>query len=150
MFDSRKDLIAQRDEARADVIRLESELATAQAKVDESATLTQQVAELTEDLEACKLDLKTEAEAHQATKDAHATELDDLNESLEAEKAKTTPEAINKLVTAQLATAGHPPIEEGAESNSALTSKTLSREAFNALSPREKSAFSINGGKITD
>jgi hypothetical protein len=149
MFDSRKDLIAQRDEARADVLRLEAELETAQAKVDEAATLTQQVAELNEDLEACKLELKTETEAHEATKEAHATELTALNADLDAEKAKTTPDAINQLVTAQLATAGHPPIEEGS-STPGITTNTLSREAFNALSPREKTTFAKSGGKITD
>ena len=138
MFETRKELQSQLEASQAEVSRLEAELTAANAKVEESATLTQQVSELTEDLEACKAGLTTEAEAHAATK-----------ELLAAEQAKTTPEAINKIVTAQLATAGHPPIDDVPSGNQEAEKK-LTREAFNKLTPRQRSEFSIHGGTITD
>ena len=99
MFETRKELQSQLEASQAEVARLEGELSIASDKVDESATLTQQVSELNEDLAACQTELKGEQEAHAATK-----------ESLEAEQAKTTPEAIQLLVAAEMAGAGVEPV----------------------------------------
>ena len=100
MFETRKELQSQLEASQAEVARLEADLTKATALADEAATLAQQVAELTEDLDACRAEMTTEIEAHTATQ-----------ELLAAEQAKTTPEAIQALVTAEIAKSGIPPIE---------------------------------------
>ena len=130
MFETRKELQSQLEASQAEVTRLEAELATATARVDESATLSQQVAELTEDLEACRAEVTAETEAHTATK-----------ELLTAEQAKTTPDAITKLVTAQLAQAGHPPIEDSASADTGSKTKYEEYRNLQETNPRAASAF---------
>lgn len=101
MFDTRKEIQAKLDAKEAEITRLETELSAALAHVDESAESTQLLLSTKEDLAAAQELL----EAEEAT-------TAQLRADLEAEQAKTTPDAINRLVTLQLATAGHPPIEE--------------------------------------
>lgn len=150
MFETRKELQSQLEASQAEITRLEAELATATARVDESATLSQQVAELTEDLEACKLELKSEKDRLDAARLEVIDQLAQKTAQLEAEQAKTTPEAIQALVTAEVCKAGIPPIDEPVATASKPDLKTMSREAFNQLSPRQRSEFSIKGGTITD
>ena len=117
MFESRKELQSKLESAETENARLETELTASNAKVDESANLTQEVAGLNEDLDACKLELETEQAAHTATKGAASTAATEASTALETEQAKTTPEAITKLVTTQLAAAGHPALDlEGGDS----------------------------------
>ena len=150
MFETRKELQSKLSASEAEVARLEAENTALQSKVDEAAGSAQVVAELQDDIEAAKAQISAEEAAHAATKEAAQAREEELTNELNAEKDKTTPEAIQALVTAEVCKAGIPPIAELAENASKPDLKTMSREAFNQLSPRQRSEFSIKGGTITD
>jgi len=94
MFSTRKDLEARLEAATADLEQAEAQLNAANEKAEEAAANAQRISELEAELEA-------EKEAHTATQTA-----------LESEQAKTSDEAIQALVTEELAKAGHEPVEE--------------------------------------
>lgn len=134
MFESRKELTAKLEAFEADIARLETELGEATKLVDAAAVQTQGVAELIEELESVKADLKDEEDAHAETK-----------AELEAEQAKTTPEAIQALVTAEIAGSCHPAIENPtAEIEERDTAKI--QEQFNSMSsgPERTEFFNQN------
>lgn len=64
-------------------------------------------------------------------------------EEVEAAKAKAIAEAAINI----LGEAGYTPLEL---KETSATSNTVSRESFNAMSPRQKSEFSKNGGRISN
>lgn len=111
MFETRSELKTKLTASEAEVTRLKEELTAALAKAESSADQTRTIAELTADLEEAKDELKAECDAHLATKEASKSELDAAKNELETEKAKTTPEAIQALVTEEVTKAGHAPIE---------------------------------------
>lgn len=143
MFETRKELFSKIDAQAAEITRLETELADEQAKVSAASNTDETVAGLNEDLEAAQNTL-TEVTA------AKDGEIATLKASLSTAEAKATPEAIQALVTAQIAASGHPPlaVETGIEPNK--DDKKMTLEAFNAMSPRKRSDFCKNGGKIID
>ena len=86
--------------------------------------------------------LTTEKESLTASITAKDGEIQTLKAEVETAKA-----SAGKLATEQLAAIGQPEALE-IEEQSIIESKTLTRTQFNALSPAEKSKFSIAGGKI--
>lgn len=123
MFETRTELKDQLAAANADIERLESELAAAQALNDEAAANAQRIAELEQDLAAARDGLIAEENAHAETKAA-----------LAAEQEKTSPEALNALVAAKLTEAGHQPLDlDGVGDSQATQSKTPHLDHFESL-----------------
>jgi len=62
-----------------------------------------------------------------------------------------TAEKIDTAAAQKLASMGHgEPLNLGAKPPTETDSKTVTREGFNAMTPSEKSKFSLNGGKIVN
>ena len=108
-----------------------------------------------ESLTAAQNELATANESLSEAQSDLANAQDRIKE-LETENAKIpdleaavviTTEKIGIEAARQLAASGHPEPIEGIET--AEVANTMTREAFNALSPRAKSDFSKSGGKIT-
>lgn len=117
--------------AQAKIDSLEADNVEAQSQVE---AFKAQVTDLTADLATAQ----TEVTDLTAQAESHSAELETAKAELAAEQEKTTPEAINALVTAQLATAGHPQAVEvdEAESNTNL------RKEYDAMAPGpERIAF---------
>jgi ATP-dependent protease ClpP protease subunit len=117
---------------------LRTELAAAQAKIDELQNLTGEIA--MKDLKITDLTAKVDKITAQITdKDAEITKL--------TEAATSTAEKISIEAARQLASSGHPaPI---ANTPDAVTDeKVMSRAAFNSLSPTQRNKFIRNGGKL--
>jgi len=135
-------------ENNAKLIETESELLVARTESIEDkskiADLSEQIVALTEDITASK-------NALEVANTEYTSKLTALQSDLEAAQAKVTPEAIQALVTEELAKCSHRPVEVGSETASPQTTKKeVSRTEFNQMNPRQKSEFSLNGGKITE
>lgn len=130
MFTTRKDLEAQLASASADVERLETELAAAQTKAEEAIANAERITELSAEVESLTAQLTTEQEAHTATK-----------AELEAEQAKTTPEAIQALVTEELAKAGHEPLDDEDNEDEAAADLHAEYRNLQKTDPRKAAAF---------
>lgn len=142
MFESRKELFSKIAALEADNKRLETELLAEQGKVAESGNQSESLAALNEDLEAAQTENKDLTAKLENAETEHKT-------ALATEQAKTTPEAIQTLVTAELVKSGHPPIEfKGGETDKVEETKT--RAEFASLDNPAKAAFIRNGGKLTD
>jgi len=103
MFETRKELFSKIDAQAADITRLETELTAAQDKASAATDSAETIAGLNEDLAAAQTALTDLTASTDAT-------IAGLRSDLAAEKAKTTPEAIQALVTAEVAGSGHPPV----------------------------------------
>lgn len=102
MFESRKELFSKIEGLEAANKQLEADLAAALEQAKAGTDSEEKVLGLTEDLKAATEENVTLNE-----------KLRGIEADLTAEKAKTTPEAIQALVTAELASAGHPPLNIG-------------------------------------
>jgi outer membrane murein-binding lipoprotein Lpp len=150
LSDKASTLEQENDSLRADLQAAQTEA----AKVPE---LTQEIASLKDDLESINGELATSetalADANKAKESAEesakpeAIEAKALELVASAESPETIANAISAKASEMLAAAGHAPVEitETGESGD----HTMTRKAFNALSPRAKSDFSKSGGKIT-
>lgn len=140
MFESRKELFSKIEAQAAEITRLETELLAEQGKVKESGDQSELVATMNEDLEA--------AQSENKDLTAKLTKAEtEYTAALEAEQAKTTPEAIQALVTAELVKSGHPPVSmTGETSDSAENTKT--RAEIDSLTFAAQNAFFAAGGKI--
>lgn len=103
MFESRKELFAKIASLEADNARLESDLTAAQAAASSAADSAETIAGLNEDLAAAQAEIA-------AITSAKDGEIASLSASLAAAEAKSSPEAIQAHVTAQIAASGHPPL----------------------------------------
>lgn len=139
---SNEEIVAELESVKLDLGNTEAkfeetkgQLATAEAALQEAATEIQNLRNATVDFTA-KLE-------------AFNSEKELLTNALSAAEAKITPEAIQALVTAQIAGSGHPPlaIDNGLEPNK--QENTLTRAEFNAISPAKRLAFVKKGGKIS-
>lgn len=139
---------------------LRTDLEAAQATEKQVPALTQEIAGLKEDLESAREALTAEESAHAATKQELSEATAKLAPSAIAEKIKAATaseeeesqpirDAVEAHVTTAMAACGIPPLNIVKAEQEEAQKLKLSREAFNALTPREKSEFSINGGKIT-
>ena len=129
------DLTAKLELAESDNAAISAELEEAKGLVTNAA---EEIAGLKSEIEG----LNGEKETLEASLTGKDEEIVGLKASLEAEQAKTTPDAITKLVTAQLAQAGHPPIETSNEEADEELSKAKIEEKFKAMSPgEERTAF---------
>jgi len=116
---------------------VEAENTAIRGELEEAKALITGAAEEIAEFKAKLETAEAENTGIKAELEAKESELAEQASALEAEQAKTTPEAINKLVTASLATAGHPPIEENHDGEL----KTLKAQ-YNALAPgAERKAF---------
>jgi len=136
MFSSRTELKDKLASAEAEVIRLESEVAEIQS-------LNKTIADQAEQI----VDLKDELESITKKHDEIVAEKADLETKLAEAESKSSPEALQALVTEEMAKCGHKPVEEIVEEK-VVAIKEVSREAFNAMRPKQKSDFCLNGGKI--
>lgn len=121
MFETRKDFKDRIEVLEAEVSKLEQRNETLTAERDEARQNASDHSEMLAELNETQEALDAEKEAHQATRN-----------ELEAEQEKTSPEAINALVTAELSKAGHPPIEEPAAEVEEKTDEKI-REEFAAM-----------------
>jgi len=118
----------------------ESDAATLTAELEEAKSLVTNAAEEITGLKAEIENAKTELAEITGKLEAETKALNEAKDLLVAEQAKTTPEAINKLVTAQLATAGHPPIEDNS-SDEPQTSRYEEYRNLQSTNPRAAAAF---------
>lgn len=121
MFNSRKDLTAKVEALESDAADLEAAIQNYEQELGE---VKAEALAATEALVAAERSL-----------DAKDAELDEIKAELEDAKAKSTDEAINALVTAQIAAAGHPPLDtEEADSNeeNTISDEDLKRKFENA------------------
>lgn len=138
--------------------------------VEQAAALKSELATIRADLDKAKQDATAaQALADEAGKnvEAKAAEITNLKDALAGQQAATTAAGSERdaakaelaKVSAELAelkakVADNPAFAHASAGRPALKieaqhrSKTLSIQEFNALSAAEKSAFSINGGKI--
>ena len=130
MFESRKDLKDRLEAAEAEANRLEDELKAHEERAEGFTALAQELAEVREDLTAA---------TDQIT--GLTSELDTAKSDLEAEKEKTTEEAINALVTAKLAEAGHPGIQTFEQEEGDTLSKFEQYQKLKKTNPAEAGAF---------
>jgi seryl-tRNA synthetase len=141
MFESRKELFSKIEAQAAEITRLETELTAALTKGNDAAESSQEVAGLREDLQAATEENASLSAQLEKVKADHAAEL-------AAEKAKTAPEAIQALVTAEIAGSGHPPLaienENGKDDSAVLKSE------FDRMTPAAKMEFFRKGGKVKD
>jgi ATP-dependent Clp endopeptidase proteolytic subunit ClpP len=130
------------EEALERITALEADItaqaAEFQAKLEKAELALQEAAEIT----AQNIELRIKAE---------------LVPELEAQIAKMeeltiiTAEKIDTAAAQKLASMGHgEPLNLGAKPPTETDSKTVTREGFNAMTPSEKSKFSLNGGKIVN
>jgi ABC-type Na+ efflux pump permease subunit len=157
---SRSEIAEKLSAAEAENETLRADLLAAQGGNQQLSAVTQELAEVKEDLESCKASLTEEQAAHKATKDelaatsaklAPAAIAETIKAATASEEVESQPirDAVEAHVTTAMAACGIPPLNiVQAEQEDAAKSK-LSREAFNALSPRQKSDFCASGGQIT-
>jgi hypothetical protein len=132
MFESRKELFTKIEAQAADITRLETELSASQAKVTEATNETETVAGLTEDLEAAKTENKDLSDKLVKLEADHKA-------ALEAEQAKTSPEAIQALVTAELVKSGHPALSIESKDEKGTSQK----KDFSHLNGRDRVSAAI-------
>jgi ATP-dependent protease ClpP protease subunit len=130
--------LAEIDTLKAEVSNRESEVAELTNKVSVAEVALQEAATATAELRVSNETLT----ARVAELETIAARVPDLEAA-----AVVTTEKIGIEAARQLAASGHPEPIEGIDS--AEIENTMTREAFNALSPRAKSDFSKSGGKIT-
>jgi len=130
--------LAEIDTLKAEVSNRENEVAELSDKVSVAEAALQEAATATAELRN-----------NLATAAARVTELESVASRVpELESAaELTKEKIGIEAARQLAASGHPEPIAGIEAGEITNAMT--REAFNALSPRAKSDFSKAGGKIT-
>lgn len=138
---------------------LRADLAVAQAAENQVPVITQEVAGLKEDLQSIKDALTAEESAHAATKQELETvkaELEPaalaskINAAANSEEEADAPikEAIQKEVANAIAGTGHAPLDTAKGEQETAAEKTLTGEAFAALSPQAQNTFYRSGGKI--
>lgn len=158
---SRSEIAEKLSAAEAENETLRADLIAAQEGNEQLSAVTQELAEVKEDLESCKASLTEEQTAHAATKEELVAVNAKLTPSAIAEtiKAATASEeeesqpirdAVEAHVTTAMAACGIPPLNIVKAEQEESTQAKLSRDAFNALNPRQKSDFCAKGGKITD
>jgi len=158
---SRSEIAEKLSAAEAENETLRADLIAAQGGNEQLSAVTQELAEVKEDLESCKASLTEEQAAHDTTKQelADAAALlepeklaERITNAANSEEVADAPikEAVEREVTNRIAASGHPPLNTAkAESEESKMNK-LSRESFNALSPAEKNAFMRDGGKLSN
>lgn len=142
MFETRNKLTAKITALETENEELREEITDLTAKVEEFSNASETVAGLNAQIETVTNEFAT-AKAEWEAKESKFTA------ELEAAQAKSTPEAIQAAVTEELAKCSHKPVEVTAiTENQTSEKKEVSRDEFNAMTPSQKSKFSINGGKI--
>lgn len=127
-----------------------------EAQIAENESLRKEIEEMTAQIQEIG-DLKNQIISSNLKieeLEASIKESDAKKEQAEAElveaQAKVTEEAVQALVTEELAKCSHQPIEASAAQEEKALDKEISRDQFNALSPFKKSEFCLNGGKIKE
>ena len=148
------ELTAKLEAANGELVNAANEIQTLTNKLKEAdAVLAEAADELREfkaKAEAAEAQAKADKEAREAAEALAKPEVIEAK-ALELAASVEAPESITNAISAKvsemLAAAGHAPVEvtESGESSD----QTMTRKAFNALSPRAKSDFSKAGGKIT-
>lgn len=142
------------DDAAADILAaaksenetLAAELESVQAKLNEAQGFAQVVAE--KEIEITNLTTANAALTNEVTsiKAELQTAQDDIK--AKAEEIETVKASVETKAAEILAQRGHvAPVDLGGDDGN-QSPKELSREAFNKLSPRERTAFAQAGGKL--
>jgi hypothetical protein len=122
-------------------LRGQLQIAKQTAETDQAVALTdatEQINKLTEANAAIP-----ELESKITALETKVTELESAN--------VITAEKIDTAAAQKLASMGHgEPLDLGAKPPTETDNKTVTREGFNAMTPSEKSKFSLNGGKIVN
>jgi ATP-dependent Clp endopeptidase proteolytic subunit ClpP len=118
---------------------VEAENTTLRGELEEAKTLITDAAAEVADFKAQLDAARTEADALKATVEAKDLEITESAKALKAEQEKTTPEAIQALVTEAIAGSGHPPIEEPKEEQTVIGQSVT--ETYEKLEGAEKWAF---------
>lgn len=143
MFETRNKLTAKITALETENADLRDEITELTSKVEEYSNASETVTGLNTQIENLTSELAT-AKAEWAEKESK------LTADLEDAQAKATPEAIQAAVTEELAKCAHKPVEVNAATEATVVEakKEITRDEFNAMTPAQKSKFSINGGKI--
>jgi len=138
MFSSRTELKDKLASAEAEVTRLESEVAEVQS-------LNQTIADQAEQI----VDLKDELESITKKHDEIVAEKADLETKLAEAESKSSPEALQALVTEEMAKCGHKPVEE-IKDEQIQSGKKATRSEFESMDHVARNQFIKEGGKITE
>ena len=158
---SRSEIAEKLSAAEAENETLRADLIAAQGGNEQLSAVTQELAEVKEDLESCKASLTEEQAAHDTTKQelADAAALlepeklaERITNAANSEEVADAPikEAVEREVTNRIAASGHPPLNTAKAESEERKMNTLSRTAFEALTARERAAAVNSGVKITD
>jgi ATP-dependent Clp endopeptidase proteolytic subunit ClpP len=142
-------LAPSNEEITSQLEAVKTDLAGTEAKLQESIANIATAESALQEAATEILNLRTSGITITSELATMRTEKESLATALAESEAKATPEAIQALVTAQIAASGHPPlnVETGLEPNK--TENSLTRELFNALTPAKRLAFAKAGGKIS-
>lgn len=145
-------LEAELKTAAADLVAANEARTTAESRVGE---LEREAAEHTSQIQT-RDERITELEAKLSAAEANVITAEVVEaKALALVSAEAPPAAVQKVIAARvtesLAAAGAAtPIESADAPAKNETAKTLTTDEFNALTPAEKSKFSVNGGRISN
>jgi len=150
MFETRNKLTAKITALETENTELREEITDLTAQVEEFSEASETVAGLNTQIENIAAELATE-KANFATAQAAWSEKETkFIADLAAAEAKSSPEAIQAAVTAEMAKCSHKPVEFSAETEKQSSAKTITRVEFNALDHIERGKFFASGGKLKD
>jgi ATP-dependent protease ClpP protease subunit len=139
---SNEEVIAQLESVKNDLADAESANSEFVSKLQTAETALQEAATEIQNLRASSTAFSADLAAATAENEA-------IKASLAEAEAKITPEAIQALVTAQIAGSGHPPLVIEPEENPWKEENTITRAEFSALGPYDQDAKLRAGYKIT-
>lgn len=122
MFETRNKLTAKIAALETENTELRDEITDLTAKVEEFSNASEMVAGLNNQIETLTGEVATAKADLETAKAEFSVKETNLANELAAEKAKTTPEAINLLVANEIAKAGIAPIEGIDNSTNAVES----------------------------
>lgn len=144
MFETRNALAAKITSLESENTELREEITELSAQLKESADQSETIAGLNTQLEGISNEFA-------AAKSEWATKESELSEELAEAQAKAAPEAIQALVTAELAKCAHAPVTVSVKTEKNGSDKMeVTRSEFSAMTPYQKSEFSKRGGKIKE
>ena len=133
----------------AQVEQIEAQIAENESLRKEIEEMTAQIEEVG-DLKNQILSSNLQIEELEAKIEESNAKKEQAEVELQEAQAKVTEEAVQALVTEELAKCSHQPIEASASEEEETLAKEISRDQFNALSPFKKSQFCLSGGKIKE
>jgi len=140
---SNEEVFAQLEAVKTDLANAEAANTESLGKLQTAELALQEAATEIINLRSSETTITAELETVRA-------EIATLTASLTEAETRITPEAIQALVTAQIAGSGHPPLVVEGSVTHGNDDKSMTLTNFNSLTPKARMAFVKSGGKLTD